>query len=168
MSIARLAIEKGIILNVIGFTSGLCTARLFRWRQSTASVFPCAISVATPTLAQPSPPQSPPPPPLPPGQVVLGPWLHRNGTIGEYHRLFMPEVAARWTAWQRCRVPAAGGGALLGAESSSHRHNTSNGPTGKPMVWLSARFDAPAPVSSNRSSSGPPLPLAVKMGSTSV
>ena len=39
---------------------------------------------------------------------------------------------------------------------------SSNGPTGKPMVWLSARFDAPAPVSSNRSSSGPPLPLALK------
>lgn len=83
----------------------------------------------------------PVPPPPPPGRVIPGPWLHRNGTVGEFHRLFMPEVAAAWKGWRRASSSA---GPL---------------PVGRPMVWLKATFDAPPPPSQQ-----PALPLALKMG----
>jgi hypothetical protein len=89
----------------------------------------------------------PPPPPPPPGTVIPGPWLHRNGTVGEFHRLFMPEVAAAWRGWRG----ASSGGPL---------------PVGKPMVWLKAAFDAPPPAAAAAQQQELTLPLALKMDST--
>ena len=97
-------------------------------------------------LPPPPPPFPPPPPPPPPGAVIPGPWLHRNGTVGEFHRLFMPEVAAAWRGWR-------------GASSGSPL------PVGKPMVWLMATFDAPPPPAAESAQQQElALPLALKMG----
>ena len=56
----------------------------------------------------------PPPPPPPPGVTVTG-WRQRNGTVGEWHRLF----ATSWHGW------------------------ANGGPGSRPLVWLRAQFDAP-------------------------
>ena len=75
-----------------------------------------------------------PPPPPPPGRPIRG-WLQLNGTVGEFHRLFTPSVAASWGGWS----------AVASATDIASR----------PTVWLRATFSTPPATG---------VPLALRMG----
>ena len=81
----------------------------------------------------------PPPPPPPPGRALRG-WVQLNGTVGEWHRLFMPSAADEWSGWAAVRDGSA-------TPISS-----------RPMLWLRGDFQAPPQLP------GDDLPLALRTG----